>query len=613
MSADDSKPEHQPPNTLPLLAQFASATAQQWRELVEAELEGGSFEQRLITATYEGIPLQPIYWLHDSAELPALNTLPGQPPFLRGASGSSSFPWRVCQSIRAVTAAEAQQQAVQAIAEGATALDLAPNDLPALEGTLDSVDLGTVTLLIKAAANQTLLFTQALLTRADAQQLRGVIGSDPLADLAAGAAIDLDTSWLYLTQSSGWAAQHAPMLATIRAEGLVYYEAGASAVEELAFTLASAVEQLRQLADHGLPVAQSAPHMHFSFALGTQLFMEIAKLRAARLLWSKVIAAWNLDPATAPAIIHAQSGLRTYTIADRHVNMLRATAQAFAATIGGIDSLTILPFDAALQPADDFSRRMALNTQHLLREESLLGAVTDPAGGSWYIETLTDAVARKAWALFQDVERQGGLYAALQSGWVQQQIAATATKRARNIATRRDVLVGTNMYVNPNEEPAPAPLPAAAESAMLRPYRDAAPFEALRAQTAQSPRSAFLANLGPRSQHRARADFALGFLQIAGITVLDNPGFATVEAAAQAAIESGAPIVVICSSDQTYPELVLPLVQQIRAARPATIMVLAGLPAGQQEAMQAAGIDLFIHVRADAVATLDELLKRSAL
>jgi methylmalonyl-CoA mutase len=359
--------------------------------------------------------------------------------------------------------------------------------------------------------------------------------------------------------------------------------------------------------------------VRFSFALGTQLFMEIAKLRAARILWSKIIVACGLAAETAPATIHAQSGIRTFTIADPHVNLLRASTQAVAAIIGGCTSLEISPFDAAIQQPDDFSRRLALNTQHLLREESLLGQVIDPAGGSWYVEALTDAVARKAWDLFQEVERRGGLSAALRDGWPQQQIQHTAAKRAKNIASRRDILVGTNRYANPLEAP-PASTknqqatnkPAPTAPFALHPHRDAEPFEALRvrAHTGGEPPQAFLAPIGSPSQHRARVDFALGLLHSAGIVVLDHPGFATPETAAQAAIDSGAPIIVICSSDATYPTIVPPLVQIVRAARPNTLIVLAGFPIDQIEQLREAGIDLFIHARADAIATLDELLKR---
>jgi methylmalonyl-CoA mutase len=485
MSADDFKPEQQP--SAPLLDAFAPITYSQWRQLVDSELAGGSFEQKLIAHTYEGIDLLPMYWPHDSADLPFIATLPGQPPFLRGTqiAPPPAAPWRICQSIRTDTPTEANRLARLACTQGATALHLAPRDPQSLIETLSGIDTEAITLFIASAPDQALPLAQTFATK----PFQGAIGSDPLAAMASGEAIDLEAAWNHIAQVTNWAVRQAPHVATIAADGLIYYESGASAVEELAFTMASAVEQIRALAQHGLGVELSGPRVRFSFALGTQLFMEIAKLRAARILWSKIIVACGLAAETAPAIIHAQSGIRTFTIADPHVNLLRASTQAFAAIIGGCTSLEISPFDAAIQQPDDFSRRLALNTQHLLREESLLGHVIDPAGGSWYVEALTDAVARKAWDLFQEVELRGGLNAALRAGWPRQQIQHTAAKRAKNIASRRDILVGTNMYANPLEAP-PAITnnqqatnqPAPTAPFALHPHRDAEPFEALRAR-----------------------------------------------------------------------------------------------------------------------------------
>ncbi|MDZ4720147.1 MAG: methylmalonyl-CoA mutase family protein [Roseiflexaceae bacterium] len=634
MSADVSKPEHQPPSEIPLLPMFAPTTRVQWRALVESELAGAAFEQKLITHTDEGIDLQPIYWPDDIADLEFVETAPGQPPFVRGTQPAPlpdalpRTPWRICQSIRADTATDANSLALKAYKHGATALDLAPTDSQSLSTMLTGIDTGAIALFISAAPDQALSLAQEFAATINVEQLSGAIGSDPLATLAMGTGIDLDAAWDDIAQLTSWAIRHAPCLSTIAVDGIVYHEAGASAVEELAFSLASAVEQVRKLALHGIPIAHSGPRVRFSLALGTNIFMEIAKLRAARMLWSKIIAACGLAPQTAPAIIHTQSGMRSFTIADAHVNLLRATAQSFAAIIGGCNSLEVRPFDAAIHTPDDFSRRLAINTQHLLHDESLLGRVIDPAGGSWYVESLTDAVARKAWILFQEVERRGGLRAALYDAWPQQQISETAAKRATRIATRRDILVGTNMYANPLEEQPPPPTtkytnqqagnqPTTAHSpppigVLLRPHRDAEPYEALRAraQSAGKPPQAFLATIGPLSQHRARADFALGLLHTAGIHVIDTPGFATPEAAAQAAIHSNAPIVVICSSDPTYPTIVPPFIEIIRAARPKTLIVLAGFPTGQIEMLRDAGIDLFMHARADAIATLDEILTR---
>jgi methylmalonyl-CoA mutase len=316
-------------------------------------------------------------------------------------------------------------------------------------------------------------------------------------------------------------------------------------------------------------------------------------------------------PESGRAIIHARGALRSQTLLDRHVNILRGSAGAFAATVGGVDSLELPPFDAAMSETDALAQRIAINTQHLLHEESQIGQVIDPGGGAWYIEALTDALARRAWALFQEVERRGGMAGALRSGFVQERIAATATQRDQQIAARRAIVVGTNLYVNPDETLPAVPKLEPAKGGLLHPRRDAELFERLRmrAEAGERPR-AFLANLGPRAQHRARADFATGFLLAGGIAVIDNGGFATPEEAGAAAVASGAPIVVICSTDATYPALVSPLITTIRAQRPDVVCLLAGYPPDQIEAHRAAGVDCFIHLRADAVATLDQILSK---
>jgi methylmalonyl-CoA mutase len=297
--------------------------------------------------------------------------------------------------------------------------------------------------------------------------------------------------------------------------------------------------------------------------------------------------------------------LRSATIADPHTNILRATAAAVAASLGGCESLDVTPFDAAFALPSDFSRRIALNTQHLLREESGMGEVLDPAGGSWYLEALTDALARKAWAQFQAIERQGGLAAALAAGLPQQQIAAQAQQRAQDLATRRQILIGVNQYVDP-QLPWPAEiLPSA--------HRDASPFEALRALAAAQaePPRAFLAIVGPVARLAARIEFVTQFLLVGGIAPINAGSFASAAEAAAAALASAAPIVVICAADSAYPQLVPEIAALLRAAGAEVVLTLAGQPPEQIAALRAAGIEFFFHQRADLLLTLDALLRRT--
>jgi methylmalonyl-CoA mutase len=604
------------------------------------------------------------------------------------------------------------------------------------EDALLGVHLSGVTLLAHAGATAApLLAALAARQRAEGQpsdELSGCVAADPLGVLAEEGALPLalDEAYDQMALAAEWAAANAPRLGTIAIRSDIYHDAGANAVQELACSLATGVAYLRALTERGLYTATAAHAIHWHVAIGGRFFMEVAKLRAARLLWAQVVEAFGVAKGDESAAlhIHACTARRNKTAIDPHVNMLRATTEALAAAVGGADTLCVAPFDEPLGMPDDFSRRIARNVQIILQDEAHLTRLIDPAGGSYAVETLTDQLAHAAWGLFQEIERQGGMAAALTSGFVQSSIAAVADKRAAALAKRRDVLVGVNQFANPAEKPrpfaptddtrhaeraaqvmahranrdadacaaalaqltqAPAAAPervveaaiAAAEAgatlgelaAALRrdggprpgvtplpQTRAAEPFEALRQKALSltlsqgerepaplalrerdrerepdplAPRERdgerepdppalrerdgerglprlFLANLGPPRQHKARADFTQAFFEVGGFQVLTNNGFKTPEEAAAAALASGAPAVAICSTDETYPDLVPPLVAAIKSAAPDTVIILAGRPAEQVEALRAAGVDEFIYFGADALAINRWLLER---
>jgi methylmalonyl-CoA mutase len=468
-----------------------------------------------------------------------------------------------------------------------------------------------------------------------------------------------------MAQMTAWAEQEAPALQTIAAQSYPYHNSGGNAIQELAFVLTTGVEYLRAMQERGLDIESVAPRMGFGFAVGTQFFMEIAKLRAARILWAQVVEAFGGSAEAQKMHLHIRTSAWNKTVYDPYVNMLRTTVEAFAGSMGGCNSMHVAPFDEIMRQPDEFSRRIARNTQLILQQECNFNRLIDPAGGSWYVESLTDQLARAAWGLFQEVEKQGGMLKALQAGFPQSQVAEVAKKRADALASRKDVLLGTNMYPNlfeKNLDPrtpdfaalrkeraaqvthAPAAQEklsaigqasgaarmqaaiAAAEAGAtlgeitsalrgsgaaapsiepLRLHRGGEPFEAMR-KAAEAYRDqhgkrpqVFLANMGPLVQHKARADFTTGFLEVGGFEMIRPEGFDTPQAAAQAAIDSGAQIVVICSTDDTYPDLVPPLAQQLKAARSDITVLLAGYPADQVEAHKAAGVDDFIHLRAN--------------
>ncbi len=696
----------------PLFDMFPPATYEQWRAAAEKTLKGALFEKRLITRTYEQISLQPIYNAEDIAGLPHVNSLPGFAPFVRStrALGHVIGRWDVCQELPYPTPREVNQAAREDMPRGLTALNLpldratlqgldpdaAPADLAGAGGvSLASVDdlatlfdglaLDRAPLLVIAGASAlpvaALILTAAGRSGIAYDQLQGCIGADPLGALATMGSLPLSLDRCYdlMARWTAWAHTHAPRLRTIAVTTHGYHNGGAHVVQDLACALATGVAYLRAMQERGLDVDIAAPRIQFAFSIGSQFFMEIARLRAARLLWARVVEAFGGSEEAQKMRIHGRTSAWTKARFDAYNNMLRATAEAMAGVMGGVDSLHVSHFDEALGLPDEFSRRIARNVQIILQEECNFFRLIDPPGGSWAIESLTDQVAQKAWELFQEIERRGGMAAALHAGFPQSAIAATRSERFAAIAQRRDVIIGVNMYPNLKEKPLTvqqvdhAAVHAERSAAVQRVRRtrdaqtcqdaldalgvatpdrlielalaaadagatigeltatlagsgDATPtvepvpahraaeqFEALRltaeayaARTGGRPK-VFLANMGPIPQHKARADFSTGFFEAGGFEVIGNDGFATVEEAAQAALASEADIVTICSTDETYLEIVPPLVHLIKSSRPDITVVLAGYPADQVEAHRAAGVDEFIHIRANCYETLVRL------
>lgn len=699
--------------------EFPAPGYDEWQRAAVDSLGGKPFD-KLVTPTYEGIPIQPLYRREDTAALDAPQTAPGQPPYLRGvdAAGYLARPWDIAQELAYPSPAEFNRAARFDLEHGQTAVNLlldgptrAGKDPDAAQPgevgrggvslasvedmatALNGIDLAATPIYVRAGtvALPLLALLVAFLRRGGRSpaDLHGCLEDDPLGVMAHEGAIPLSLGRAYdeMTQLTLWAERHAPGLQTVAVHTYPYHNAGANAVQELAFGLATGVAYLRAMLRREVDIQAAARHIRFDFAVGGNFFMEIAKLRAARLLWSQVVAAFGGDDEAQKMRQHARTSRRNKSAVDPYVNMLRVTTEALAAAVGGVGSLHVAPYDEpvrapgasnAASSADEFGRRVARNVQVILQEEAHLTALIDPAGGAYAVEALTEQLAHEAWALFQEVERRGGMAECLKDGFVQSQISPVAAKRAANLATRRDVLVGVNQFANPLEPVAPpdatdyaaihreraaqmatyrtqdddpaahvaaierlgdmlaaspesmveTAIAAAAAGATLgeltrtlrmndsaRPTivplalnRTAEPFETLRraadayaAAHGERPR-VFLANLGPPRQHKARADFAQGFFEVGGFQVITNNGFPDVDTAAAAAIESGAPAVIICSTDETYPEIVPPLVKAIRKKARETVILLAGRPADQIEAHRKAGVDEFIYFGADVIA-----------
>ncbi len=702
-----------------LFEEFPPTDPSEWRKAAEEFLAGAPFEKKLVTKTPEGVDLQPIYSKEDWEKLPLQATWPGLPPYVRDSAALGSRPngWKIAQELpygqpdefnRALLQdLNRSQNCVNLLFDIATRLGLDPDSgqpgevggcglsmatIQDVDRALRGVDLSAVP--VHAPAGISALSITALLAAWLAGQgrkpvaLHGAILNDPIAEWVGRGAIPggLEAAYDEMAILTDWAGTNSVGLRTVGVQANLWADAGGSAVHELAFGLATGVEYLRELSGRKITVDRSAPRFLFTYSLGSHFFMEIAKLRAARLIWARATGAAGGGKEAQRLLFHGRTSLWNKTVLDPHMNLLRTTSEAFAGIAGGCSSIHVAAFDECFRVPDDFSRRLARNIQIILAEECQLNRVVDPAGGSWYVEALTLQLAEKAWALFQEIERKGGMTAALKAGIPQEAVDGSARDRIAGAESRKDGIIGTNLHPNLKERPVSLESPdyaalAAKRASQIVDYRTApgadrgadalarlatltgAPpsvkmatlidafqhgaslgqvtrilrpghspgaaiakvrtrrrseaFEAIRRRseaclekTGARPK-VFLANLGPRKQHGARADFSAGFFAAGGFETIGNKGFDTPQAAAAAAIESKAPIVVICSTDETYPQLVPPIAKALRASPHKPKVILAGFPAAQADALRAAGVDDFIHIRANCarmLATLQDQL-----
>ncbi len=544
-------------------------------------------------------------------------------------------------------------------------------------GASAAILLGMLAATVKGAKKQT-------------SDLKGLVGADPIGVWVKDGAlhISLDTAFDEMAHTVVWAKEQAPELKTVLVSGDVYANGGANDVQEVAYALATAVCYVRQLAQRNIDIHTIAKSMMFTFSLGANFFMEIAKLRALRVLWARIMEAFGAEEADRAVHVHGRTSAFTKTVYDPYVNLLRNTTQAFSGVVGGLNSLEVSPFDQPIRKSDDFSRRIARNIQVMLQTEFELRQPVDPVGGSWYVETLAAELCEKIWAEFQTIESKGGIVAALKEGYPQAQVKAILDDRFKNLAYRRDVAVGNNMYANMTEElldPKPenqetlrqkraaqideylagaeadavvkaqATLEAsttepgaliglielgALQKLTIRQIRKALDagdissetiepitahrwteqFEALRMRTENYKQrmkdnvKVFLANMGPIPQHKPRADFSTGFFEVGAFEVIKNDGHETTADAAKAARESGADVVVICSTDDTYPELVPPLAKELKETMPNVTVILAGAPPKDLEPVyREAGVDDFISVRANCYEILHTLQDKKGM
>ncbi|MFF7144225.1 methylmalonyl-CoA mutase family protein [Streptomyces nodosus] len=590
---------------LELAGEFPDAPHEQWQRLVAGvlrksgkDVEGAEAEEALSTRLEDGLRTRPLYTARDTAPEPGF---PGFAPFVRGgrAEGNTVGGWDVRQ--RHTTA---DGGAVLADLEnGVTSLWLTLGEggipVPALGRVLDGVYLDLAPVVLDAGAD-TEPAARALLRLYEERGVakdaaRGNLGVDPLGHEArtgqrSGFAPAADLARLCAEEYRG--------LRALTVDALPYHEAGGSAAQELGCSLATAVAYLRELTDAGLSVEQACAQLEFRYAATADQFLTIAKLRAARRLWAKVAEVCGA-PRAGAQLQHVVTSSVMLTRRDPWVNMLRTTIATLAAGVSGADSVTVLPFDDALGMPDAFARRIARNTSTILVEESHLSRVIDPAGGSWYVERLTDELAHAGWEYFRSIERAGGQAAALRSGHLEQELAATWQARTDRLAKRREPITGVSEFPHLAEKPVvreAAPEPAAGGLPRVR--RDEA-YEALRArsdahlaETGSRPRI-FLAAIGPAAAHTARLTFASNLFQAGGIEPVTEGTFA----------DSGATEVCLCSSDALYEEQASAVAAELRSSG-ASHVFLAGRPG------QYPGVDAYVFAGCDAVAVLSSALDR---
>jgi methylmalonyl-CoA mutase len=407
-----------------------------------------------------------------------------------------------------------------------------------------------------------------------------------------------------------------PNLRCVMVHSDLLNNSGAYIVQELGYALSWGNEYLQQLTDAGIDADLAAGKIKFYMGISENYFMEIAKFRAARLLWAQIVKQYEpKDDNACKMIINASTSTYNQTVFDSYVNLLRSQTEAMSAALGGVHSMVVTPFDAPYEKATDFSERIARNQQLLIKEESHFDRIVDPSAGSYYIEHLTDALAQEAWKLFLKIEDEGGFLEAVKKGVVQDDLNATNVKRHGDAAKRKEFLLGTNQFPNFTEksdgkEPSPACCCATAthkddpDVPGLKASRLASDFETLRLSTEKAAKVpvAFMLTIGNLAMRQARAQFSCNFLACAGYKVIDNLGFKTVEEGVDAALAAGADIVVICSSDDEYAEYAIPAFKYLDGR---AMFVVAGAPACMDD-LKAAGIENYIHVKCNVLETLKE-------
>lgn len=695
-----------------LLSEFVAPSYDEWRAEAERSLKGKTID-KLVQKTYENIDIKPIYTKDDAAAAPQVeNQIPGLYPFARGtkADGYRAKSWEIVREYKypapervnaaILTDEKHSRGAIRIHPDKTSILGLDPETAETQDFGMFGVSISSVEDLQKIFAGVNLSETYfalypgrramtftAMLTAylkkngIDASEARGAIEFDPFATFEKCGHIpsNPDLALDELKALVEFGGKTLPGYTLIDINAASYRNAGSSAVEELGFALSRAVFYLRELINKGVAIDEIASKIRFTFGVGGNFFPEIAKFRAARILWAKIIKEFGGSESSQKMKINAVTEASNLTILDAEANFLRITSEALSAVLGGIESLTTSCYTDSFGLPTDFARRISTNTQIILRDECNLTDVIDPAGGSYFVEALTAALAEKAWNLFVEIENCGGYLEALKSGIIQDKVKAVASAKIKALASRKDILVGSNKYSNLTEKQPEHIKVDHAETAGLRkavvkeyaknrdeakvksalenlktaatkseafhkaeaaylegamiheveaaavyvtekieikpvePISKSLVFEEIRAKAdvykaknGAFPK-VFLANMGTVAQFKARADFSIDFLKVGGFESIENYGYKTVEDAAKAFSASEANAAVICSTDDNYAETVPALAPALKAAKPGARIILAGYPTDKIEEYKQAGVDDFLHVKANVIEVCSKL------
>ena len=639
-------------NNEKLFGTFPPVNTSEWEARITDDLKGVDYQKKLIWKTAEGFEVKPYYRDEDTQSIGFMNAAPGEYPFIRG-NKTISNDWQIRQDIETDDIQEANRLAVDAVKRGATGLGLVAEDLSTendVEDLLKGISLSEVAIHFGAAASYpTLIKVVASFLKSQkfpVEKMNGSFDFDPISYLVLNGDFwkSEKSDMAEVATMVKLGKELMPSFKVINVNGHYFNSAGATMVQELGFALASGAEYLTLATKSGIPIDDVAQRMMFSFGVGSNYFMEIARLRAARLLWAKIVEQYKPESeASMQMWIHSNTSAWNKTLFDPYVNLLRTTTEAMSAIIGGTQSLSILPFDTFYKDPDEFSNRLARNQQIILKEEVYLDKVVDPSAGSYYIENLTQLIADAAWKVFLMIEEKGGMIEAVKAGFVQDLVEKSAGQRLEDIANRRIIQLGTNQYPNPEEQMLQKihfaeeeemeeeelyadedmevdddddddEAPTTYKKLVLFGGSDA--FDQLRLATEQyvaegnKKPAVFLFNIGNLAMRKARAMFTTNFLGCAGYEIHDNMGFNSVDEGVKAALESKAEVIVMCSSDDEYATLGPEICQKLKAANKELILVVAGYPKDILDTLKQAGVEEFIHVRSNLLETLEKFQEK---